>query len=61
MNTGWYWSLPNIEGAHIATEDVEDVPFKKPSTFSTFGKEESTFVKHVALSRHLDDDDAEVF
>jgi hypothetical protein len=29
--------------------------------FSTFGKEESTFVKHVALSRHLDDDDAEVF
>jgi hypothetical protein len=61
MNTGWYWSLPNIEGAHIATEDVEDAPFKKPSIFSTFGKEESTFVKHLALSRHQDDDDAEVF
>ena len=61
MNAGWYWSLPNIEGAHIATEDVEDTPFKKPSTFSTFGKEESPFVKHVSSSRHQDDDDAEVF
>jgi putative DNA primase/helicase len=61
MNSGWYWSLPKCEGAHLAAEDVEDVPFKKQSTFGTFGKEVSALGEHEALSKHLDDDDGEVF
>ena len=61
MNSGWYWSLPKYENAHLAAEDVEDVPFKKQSIFGTFGKEVSALAEQDAMSKHSNDDDSEVF
>ncbi len=61
MNSGWYWSLPNHEDAHLPAEDVEDGPIKKPSIFGTFGKPANTFGEHNVSSNRLDDEDGEVF
>ena len=61
MNSGWYWSLPKYEDAHLAAEDVEDAPFKKQSTFGTFGKEVSALAEQDAMSKHSNDDDSEIF